>query len=199
MNKQEFLDKLRTGLMGLPKDDLEERVNFYSEMIDDRMEEGLLEEEAVSQMGDVDEIISQIIAETPLAKIVKEKIRPNRTMKAWEIVLLILGSPLWLSILLVIFSMILVIYVMIWVVIICLWAVEVSVASGAVAGVGSGVIFFIEGNGYSGLAMIGAAIFCVGISIFLFNGCKVATVGAARLTKKIAIGIKNIIMGKGRK
>lgn len=199
MNKQDFLEKLRTGLLGLPKDDLEERVNFYSEMIDDRMEEGLSEEEAVSQMGDADEIISQIIAETPLAKIVKEKIRPNRTMRVWEIVLLVLGSPLWLSILLVVFSVILVIYVMIWVVIICLWAAEVSVAAGAIAGIGSGVMFMADGNEYSGLAMIGLAIFCAGISIFLFNGCKVATIGAARLTKKIAIGIKNMIMGKGRK
>ena len=199
MNKQEFLEKLRMGLNGLPKDDLDERLNFYSEVIDDRMEEGLLEEEAVSQMGNVDEIISQIIAETPLAKIVKEKIKHKRTMRVWEIVLLVLGSPLWLSILLVLFSLILVIYIMIWVVIICLWAAEVSVAVGALAGIGSGGIFIADGNEYSGLALIGVAIFCMGLSIFLFNGCKVATVGAARLTKKIAIGIKNMIMGKGRK
>ena len=199
MNKQDFLEKLKTGLLGLPKDDLDERLTFYSEMIDDRMEEGLPEEEAVSQMGDVDEIISQIIAETPLAKIVKEKIKPNRTMKAWEIVLLVLGSPLWLSILLVVFSVILVIYVMIWVVIICLWAAEVAVAVGAIGGIGSGGIFIADGNEYSGLAMIGVAIFCIGLSMFLFNGCRVATVGAARLTKKIAIGIKNLIMRKGRK
>ena len=77
MNKQDFLEKLRNGLAGLPKDDLDERINFYSEMIDDRMEDGLTEEEAVSQMGDVEEIISQIIAETPFVKIVKEKIRPK--------------------------------------------------------------------------------------------------------------------------
>lgn len=47
MNKQEFLVKLRKGLSGLPKEDIEERLTFYSEMIDDRMEEGLSEEEAV--------------------------------------------------------------------------------------------------------------------------------------------------------
>lgn len=199
MNKQDFLEKLRNGLAGLPKDDLDERINFYSEMIDDRMEDGLTEEEAVSQMGDVEEIISQIIAETPFVKIVKEKIRPKRTMRAWEIILLVLGSPLWLSILLVVFSVIFVIYVMIWVVIICLWALEVSMVGGAIAGLVSGVVFLADGNVYSGLAMIGLAIFCVGISIFLFIGCKATTIGAARLTKKIAIGIKNMIMGKGRK
>ena len=47
MNKQEFLSLLRRELSGLPQGDIEERVGFYAEMIDDRMEEGLTEEEAV--------------------------------------------------------------------------------------------------------------------------------------------------------
>ena len=60
MNKQEFLMRLSKGLSGLPKDDVEERLSFYSEMIDDRIEEGLSEDAAVSEIGDVDKIISQI-------------------------------------------------------------------------------------------------------------------------------------------
>ncbi|MBR5538496.1 MAG: hypothetical protein IKU61_01205 [Clostridia bacterium] len=47
MNKQEFLEELRKGLSGLPKEDVRERLNFYGEIIDDRIEEGLTEEEAV--------------------------------------------------------------------------------------------------------------------------------------------------------
>ena len=38
MCKQDFLDELRAKLIGLPKQELEERLTFYSEMIDDRME-----------------------------------------------------------------------------------------------------------------------------------------------------------------
>ena len=48
MNKQEFLAQLRKQLSGLPLKDAEDRITFYSEMIDDRMEEGLSEPEAVS-------------------------------------------------------------------------------------------------------------------------------------------------------
>ena len=33
MNKQEFLAQLRKELTGLPKDDIDERLTFYSEMI----------------------------------------------------------------------------------------------------------------------------------------------------------------------
>ena len=47
MNKVEFLEQLRRGLNGLPQEEIEERVTFYSEMIDDRIEEGFSEEEAV--------------------------------------------------------------------------------------------------------------------------------------------------------
>ena len=49
MNKQEFLNQLRSGLNGLPHEEIEERVMFYSEMIDDRVEEGLSEEDAGRQ------------------------------------------------------------------------------------------------------------------------------------------------------
>ena len=93
MNKQEFLGKLRSGLSGLPQGDIEERLTFYSEMIDDRMEEGISDEEAVCEIGSVDEIVSQIIADIPFTKLVREKIKPNRTLRPWEIVLLVLGSP----------------------------------------------------------------------------------------------------------
>ena len=199
MNKQEFLGKLKNGLLGLPKDDLDERLNFYSEMIDDCMEEGLSEEEAVSKMGDVNEIISQIIAETPLTKLVKEKIKPNRKMKVWEIILLVLGSPVWLPLLLAVLILLLAVYIVIWAVIVSLWAMDVSVGASALAGAISGALFITEGNVLSGVAMIGAGIFCAGLSIFMFHGCKVATDGAVRLTKKIALGIKNCFVGKGRK
>ena len=40
MNKTEFLNELEARLKGLPKEDVEERLEFYSEAIDDRVEEG---------------------------------------------------------------------------------------------------------------------------------------------------------------
>lgn len=36
MSKEQFLGQLRKGLSGLPQDDREERLAFYSEMLDDR-------------------------------------------------------------------------------------------------------------------------------------------------------------------
>ena len=126
MSKQEFLDCLRKGLSGLPQEDIEERLTFYSEMIDDRIEEGLSEMEAVSAIGTVDAVITQVLADTPLTKLVKEKAKPKRTLRAWEIVLLVLGSPIWLSLLIAAFIITLAAYIVVWSVVITLWSIEAS-------------------------------------------------------------------------
>ena len=196
MSKQEFLAQLRKGLSGLPQEDIEESLAFYSEMIDDQMEEGLAEEEAVSAVGTVDEIVTQVVAETPLAKIAKERIKSKRRLSAGEIVLLTLGSPIWLSLGISAFAVILSLYISLWAVIVSLWAVFVSLAVGSIGGVLSCIIFAIDGNVASGISMLAAGIVCTGLSIFSFYGCKAATKGILILTKKMAIGIKNCFMKK---
>ena len=70
MNKDQFLEELRKKLSGLPQEDIDERVAFYSEMIDDRMEEDITEEEAVASLGTVDSVVEQIMSEIPLTKLV---------------------------------------------------------------------------------------------------------------------------------
>lgn len=196
MSKQEFLGLLRKGLSGLPQDDIEERLTFYSEMIEDRMEEGLSEEDAVAAAGSVDEIVAQVIADTPLAKIAKERIKPKRRLKRWETVLLVLGSPIWFSLAVAAFAVLFSLYVSLWAVIISLWAVFVSLAACSVGGVLACVIFAAGGNGASGVAMLAAGLACAGLTIFLFYGCRAAAKGALRLTKNVAIRIKNCFIRK---
>lgn len=196
MSKQEFLAQLRKGLSGLPQDDIEERLTFYSEMIDDRMEDGISEEDAVCEIGHVEEIVSQIVADIPLAKLVKEKVKQKKRLNAWETVLLVLGSPVWISLLIAAFAVILSLYVVLWSVIISLWAVFGSLIACAIGGIAAGIGFACGGHGFTGIAVIGAGIVCAGLSIFLFFGCKAATKGVLILTKKIALGMKNCFMKK---
>lgn len=196
MSKQEFLAQLRKGLSGLPKDDIEECLTFYGEMLDDRMEEGLSEEEAVSAVGSVDEIVAQTVADIPLAKIAKERIKPDRRLKVYEIVLLVLGSPIWLSLGIAAIAVILALYVSLWAVIVSLWTVFGSFAACAVVGVPAGIIFAAHGSGAAGVAVFAVGIICMGLSVFMFLGCKIVTKFILILTKKIAIGIKNCFIKK---
>ncbi len=196
MNKQEFLAALRARLSGLPKEDVEERLHFFGEMIDDRMEEGIAEEAAVSEIGSVDEIATQIVADIPLGKIAREKIKPKRRMRAWEIVLLVLGSPIWLSLAVAAFAVFLALYAVLWSLVAVLWAVFASFAVGALGGVLAGSGFAVLGHVSSGIALIGVSLACGGVSIFLFFGCGAATKGTLLLTRRIALGIKKCVVGK---
>jgi uncharacterized membrane protein len=196
MDKREFLARLEAGLRGLPPEDLAEHLSFYEEMIEDRMEDGLTEAEAVAGIGPVEDIVQQIVAETPLRKIVRERMRPERKMRGWEIVLLALGSPIWLSLLISAFAVLLSVYVVIWSVIVSLWAVDLALLVSSAAGVLAGVVLICKGSVLTGLAAIGAGLMCLGLSIFLFYGCLAATKGAAMLTKKIALWIKSLFLRK---
>ena len=184
MTKTEFLEKLQVKLYGLPKADIDERVSFYGEMIDDRMEDGLSEEEAVSDIGTLDSIVSDILSETPISKLVKEKIKPKRKLKTWEIVLLAVGSPIWFPLLLAAGIVAFTVYIVFWSVIISFWAVFVALAASSAGCIASSIALFFVGRGIEAVALIGAAMVCAGLSIFAFFGCKEATKGILKLTKK---------------
>lgn len=197
MNKREFVLNLRQKLSGLPTREVEERLAFYSEMIDDRVEEGITEEDAVAEIGSVDGVASQIIADIPLVKIAKEKIKPKRRMRAWEIVLLAVGSPVWLSLAIAALAVILSLYVALWSVIVSLWAVFGALAGCAFAGVVAGAVLSLGNTPLAGVALIAAGIFCAGFSILWFLGCKWLTREIFLLTKKVALWIKKLLTGKG--
>lgn len=196
MNKREFLAQLRRGLRGLPQEDIEERVIFYSEMIDERLEEGLSEAEAVSQLGAVSDVVSQILADAPRTMLVREKSKPRGRVRPWEIVLLILGFPVWFPLLIAAFVVLLAVYIVLWSAVVSLWAVDASVLAGALAGAVSAAAFVLRGNGLTAAAMLSAGLCCAGLSIFCFFGCKAITKGALWLTKKAASGIKHLFIGK---
>lgn len=191
MRKLEFLAQLRKGLSGLPGDEIEERLTFYSEMIADRMEEGLSEEEAVAAAGSAPEIAAQIAADTPPAKNGMESTKPKRRPGPGEILLLVLGSPLWLSLGIAGFAVMLSLYISLWAVILSLWAVFASLVLCAAASVPVCIILAAGGHGTVGAALLAAGLVCAGLSIFMFFGCLAATKGTLVLTKKLAVRVRN--------
>ncbi|MGE4564223.1 MAG: DUF4097 family beta strand repeat-containing protein [Victivallaceae bacterium] len=58
MTKREFLDKLQARLAGLPPEEFNATLEFFSESIDDRVEEGFSEAEAVAGLGDLDALVA---------------------------------------------------------------------------------------------------------------------------------------------
>ena len=95
MNRKEFIDGLRDGLSGMPEHEMEERISFYNEMIDEHMANGESEETAIAAIGSVDAAVAQISSEIPLAKLVRDRVRPKKKVTVGLIILLVLGFPVW--------------------------------------------------------------------------------------------------------
>ena len=199
MTKQEFLATLSRRLIGLPPADLEERLSFYDEMINDYMEEGLSEEEAVSAIGSVEKIAETIVAETPFYKLAREKIKPKRKLSGGEIALIAIGSPIWVSLLVAAIAVLASLIASLWAVIVSFWAVFGAFVSGGIGAVVAGVMSLFGGEGLLGLVALGAGILLVGLSIFTFFGCQMATKGAARLMKKTALTAKKCFVYREEK
>ena len=196
MTKREFLNELKKGLAGLPEEDIERSIEFYGEMIDDRIEEGKTEEEAVADIGTVKDAVSQILSEIPISRLIKEKVKPKRKMHAWEIVLLVLGSPIWFSLLVAAFAVIMSVYIVAWSVVVALWAVFASLAASALDIIALGVINLCHNNPMGGIGMMGASLVCAGMAILFFFGCKLITKCSWFLTKLVPIGVKNCFIKK---
>ena len=197
MSKEEFLAAIRQRIAGLPQSDIDKSLDFYSEMIDDYLEDGLTMEQAIKAMGTVDEIASQILMATPLPKLMKAKAHPSRALRAWEIVLLVLGSPIWASLLLMVACVILSVYIVIWSVVVVLYCADLSFAISGVAGIIGGVALMFIGNHFQAAFLLGTALICIGVSILLFFAFNKATKGIVALSKLIIMKIKSLFIKRG--
>ena len=196
MNKKEFLDELKQELSGFPEEDVKERLAFFEEMIEDGVEEWLSESEAVKRIGSAKDVAAQIVAETPLTKLVKQKIKPKRTLRAWEIVLIALGSPLWFPLLVSAFAVALSLYVVVWSLVLVVWAVEISLWTGAFYFLLTSLIYIFTGNTPAGVASLGAGVFLIGASIFAFYACKNSPSLILKATKRAARAVKLLFIKK---
>lgn len=197
MNKREFLEQLQQYLSDLPQQDVEQSLQYYAEMIDDRIEDGMTEYEAVEQIGLPEDAADRIRVELPLPTLMRAKARSARHPKAWEVVLLVLGSPVWLPILLSLVIIILSLYIVVWSLLLSLYVVDFALAASCIAGLGLSVWTIVEHDLMHGLFLLGASLVCGGFAILLFLLSKVLTKAVCRGTAAAVRKCKKRIAGKG--
>ena len=102
MDKKQFCTFLENELrLYLSSTEVYKTLNFFKEIIDDRVDEGLSEEEAVSQLGNIDDIVGQILDEHNIKKRQKKlvwRFIPQKTPSAANIIIAILLFPIWITI-----------------------------------------------------------------------------------------------------
>ena len=132
------------------------------------------------------------------SKLVKEQVRPKRKIKAWEIVLLILGFPIWGSLLISAAAVVFAVYICIWAAVICLYAADLALGASAFAMLTCSVVFFVLRSPIAALWMLAAALVLAGFTILFFLLSNLCTKGAAILGKKIGIAFKKMLIAKER-
>lgn len=68
MNKQEFMKQLDTKFDNLIHSDAKKLLEYYSELIDDKIEDGINEDKVISSLGNIDLIAKKLIEELNLSK-----------------------------------------------------------------------------------------------------------------------------------
>lgn len=195
MNKEEFLKELELRLASLSSDDRNERLAFYSEMISDQVDEGKTEEEAVNELGGVDKVVNDIASDTPLLSLVKERVKPKRNLRGWEIIMLIIGFPLWFPILVVFILLCLLGYLLIWIGVIICYTIEVGFIAGAIWGL---ILFFASlAGGTFSMTYLGIAILSLGAAFLFIFACIGITKATIKLSKVTIRNIKSSFLKKG--
>ena len=195
MNRNEFISELKKKWSVLPSDDTEKILEYYGEMIDDRTDDGMTEEEAVKYVGTPDDIASQIISDTSVSKIVKAKVKKSKPKSAVVKTLLIIGSPLWVSLLIALVSVIITLYVVIYTLVIVYYVCAAAFAASALFGICTAVISGLFN--LKAMFFVGTGLVCAGLSILMSCFSKNVISFAVWLTKKIPAAIKLCFTKRG--
>ena len=180
MTRDEFLNRLGELLACLPADQVEETKQFYAEAIADRMEDGMSEEEAVAAMGAPGEVAEATLDDLPAVPRAIARTRRRSTVLLW--VLTIVGSPVWVPLLIAFVIVALSIYFCIWVLAFCVWVIAAAfgaVGAAAFALVAAGIAI---GHVPYVLAMLGCGLAFIGAALLVGAGAWAASKQIARLS-----------------
>lgn len=172
MNKREFINILTGKIISLPQEEINKSIEYYSEIIDDKIEDGMEDEAAVDSLGSIDEIAKNIMCDMPITTLMKAKVNESKKKVSnngiW-ILLLILGFPIWFPLLISLSAVLFSIYVVIWSVIITLFSVVLSFALAGIAGMIAGSIYISTVSVSYGLCIIGMSLVCSGLTVLLIK------------------------------
>lgn len=182
MKRQEYLGQLRVALACLPEAEIEESVGFYAEMIDDRVADGMVEEEAVAQLDDPKAAARAIIADLPPVPRAAVRTKQKNRVLYWTLV--VLGFPLWFTLLVAAASVAFAGVLVIWLLVAGLW----MLAAGLLAGGPLGIVVCLWGlaNGQIpyGIVELGSGLVCFGLGLFCLHGALAASKALMQVSRQ---------------
>lgn len=172
MNKEEFLTTLRAELEKKSVSNIDNMIEYYDEMICDRVEDGMSEEDAINSMGSIATIVNEAVLDKTIPTLMKEKVsKSHKEAKAnghsvlW-VILAIVGFPIWLPLVITFAVVIFVLFLTLWILVLTCFIVLISFALGAVACL---AFPFFAFSMPSFLLSFGAALVLGGLAVLLWK------------------------------
>jgi len=196
VNKTEFLNALKNKISTLPQYEIDKFINYYSEILDDKIEDGMTEEEAVAGLEDVTKIAEKIMYEMPLPVLIKSRFNIDQTVIT--VLIIVFGFPIWFPLLMASLGILFGIYMAILGVIIACYAVVFGLGVGGIASTVASIYAFTL-SPTTGLVALGGGLICIALSIFAVFPAMTVTKAMCKLTAWIGRQIKSIFIKKEKK
>ena len=207
MTRNEFISSLSARLHSIPEAEKNKALDWYSELICDRMEE-MPEADAVSGIGSVDEIADEILSQyrqNTTAVHSSDGTEPQSRRspdKGVNTALVIFAaavlSPIWLPLLIVGLSLAFVAVVLVWCAVVTVGVMLVSAAAVGAVGLVYGFWALFVINPAYGLLVLGAALTAAGLTLALIPLIVVTVKGAAEFTVWSVGKICRLVHRKGK-
>ncbi len=197
MRKREFLYELDARLAMLPEEDRAKSIEYYSEIIDDKMEEGISEENAVAYLGNINDIVAQIVSETPLPKLIKTRLKPKDSLKIWEIALFVFGFiVIGIPIIAALFAVAVALYASLWAVALILLVTPIALAGSGILGIIGFFPLIFTANAANAFLTLAAGLISLGLVIPFFYIAKYSCLAVILINKGIILAIKKSFIKK---
>lgn len=190
MKKKEFIYRLKKEIKNLRPKEQQDIINYYSELIDDRIESGEYEEDIIASLGSIDLIVDEIMGERTFHYSESEEVRKtnrshkekSRNSSLLKIILLIVLAPFWFAGLMIFISVI--------------FGIAVGSFSITISGIYYfiGSIIHISKDLYVGIIQCGISLILLAIGLLLMKyGIKLVTF----IFKKVNELFKQIVNAGG--
>ncbi len=170
MTRLEFKSELSRRLEVIPFAERQKTLDYYDEMICDRVDDGMSEAEAVAAMGSIDEIAVEILSQLsyPPAEVEeKSPEKPDRSKKALAILLAAVLSPIWIPASVAIILTILAIVGCAAAALATLVAMIAAAALSGIALIGHSVYLTFTATLSYALLELGVGIACIGLGLVM--------------------------------
>ena len=189
MTEKEYLKELKRNLSALKRSDRNSLIEFYKEMIEDKIENDKTEREAIAELEPADAVAKRTLAEYGIDE---EKLNMRRKISGTTLALVIIGSPLWIPLAIAALAVVLAVAISIL-------AGIISIASACIGVTLSSPFFLVMGI-ITAFSDVGTGLIAIGYGLSAAALGILAVTGIYKLIAYIVKKIKEIIIrNKGSK